>query len=142
MLNSHAGATDRDIIYEAFPEPFRIWVSPTKPPQTENGEYLMKEYPDRWELIDNSTAPNHAYQLLKYFGSGDDIQVDCVLFNQLYGYKDATSKANGVRTRRDGKDKVVGSSFVRRFAAQVDGKKVLDNLYILSKLRLVGGHST
>ena len=60
----------------------------TSVPQTSNGEYLRKEFKDRWELADNTTVPYHVYQLLKFFGSGDDLQVDCILHDQLYMYAD------------------------------------------------------
>lgn len=56
---------------------------------------MQKEYPERWELVDNSTTEHHAQQLLKYFGSGDDLQIDCIIFNQLYGYSDKTSGESG-----------------------------------------------
>jgi hypothetical protein len=81
--------------YDAFPN-MKVWVCPTKVPSTENGKKLMKEYPDRWELVDNTTTPHHVHQLLHYFGSGDDMQVDCVLFNQLFGYTDENSGACGM----------------------------------------------
>lgn len=49
-----------------------------KVPMTVNGQRLQKEYPSRWELVDNTTVPHHAYQLLDYFGDGANMQVDCV----------------------------------------------------------------
>jgi hypothetical protein len=76
--------------YDAFPD-LKVWVCPTRVPITANGQYLMKEYPDRWELADNTTHKHHVYQLEEYFGD----QVDCVLFNQLYVYSDKTSKECG-----------------------------------------------
>ena len=81
--------------YDAFPAPFQVWVCPTKVPGTSNGQRLQKDYPDRWMLVDNSTTDHHVHQLLKYFGSGDNLQVDCILFNQLYGYSDKTSGESG-----------------------------------------------
>lgn len=81
--------------YDAFPAPFEVWVSPTKVPGTSNGQRLQEDYPDRWILADNSTTEHHVHQLRKYFGSGDNLQVDCVLFNQLYGYSDKTSGESG-----------------------------------------------
>lgn len=73
----------------------------------------MEKYPDRWQLYDNSTTPNHCHQLLKYFGSGDDMQVDCVIFNQFFGYSDATAAASGLRSKTDDSpDKVYTSGDV------------------------------
>ena len=80
--------------YDNFPS-MRIWVCPTKVPMTLNGQRLQKEYPSRWELVDNTTVPHHAYQLLDYFGGGDDMQVDCIVFNQFMGYDDKTSGESG-----------------------------------------------
>ena len=76
--------------YDAFPD-LRVWVCPTRVPTTSNGQRLIKEYPDRWELADNTTNPHHVYQLHDYFGD----QVDCVLFNQLYCYSDKSGKECG-----------------------------------------------
>lgn len=94
---------------DAFPKPFEVWVTPTKVPQTKNGEQMRKEYPDRWILVDNTTIEHHAFQLLKYFGSGDDLQVDCVLFNQMYGYKDSTSCSVGGYCGSDSKPKMTST---------------------------------
>ena len=60
--------------------------------------------------FDNTTVLHHCNQLLKYFGSGDDMQVDCVLFNQLFGYKDATSKSIGNWCVCDDKPKLRNSA--------------------------------
>ena len=76
--------------YDAFPH-MKVWVCPTRVPVTANGQRLMSEYPNRWELADNTTKKHHVYQLEEYFGD----QVDCVLFNQLYGYDDKTGKECG-----------------------------------------------
>lgn len=80
--------------YDNFPN-MRIWICPTKVPLTVNGQRLQKEYPSRWELVDNTTVPHHAYQLLDYFGDGDNMQVDCVVFNQFMSYDDKTSGEAG-----------------------------------------------
>jgi hypothetical protein len=80
--------------YDNFPS-MRIWVCPTKVPMTVNGQRLQKEYASRWELVDNTTVPHHAYQLLDYFGVGDNMQVDCVVFNQFMSYDDKTSGEAG-----------------------------------------------
>ena len=80
--------------YDNFPT-MKIWVCPTKIPMTLNGQRLQKEYSDRWELVDNTTVPHHAYQLLDYFGGGDDMQVDCVVFNQFFTYDDKLSIETG-----------------------------------------------
>ena len=56
-------------------------------PQTSNGEYLRKTYADRWELVDNTTVPYHANQLLKYFGG----EVDAVIMDQFITYADKDS---------------------------------------------------
>jgi hypothetical protein len=80
--------------YDNFPS-MRVWVCPTKAPMTLNGPRLQKEYPSRWELVDNTTVPHHTYQLLDYFGDGANMQVDCVVFNQIMSYDDKNSGEAG-----------------------------------------------
>ena len=72
-----------------------IWITPTRVPQTWNGENLRKTFPDRWELVDNTTVPYHANQLFKYFGSGEDMQVDVVILDQFITYADKDSRESG-----------------------------------------------
>jgi hypothetical protein len=74
--------------YEAFPD-MKIWVCPTRAYNTKNQQELRKKYPERWELADNTSTEHHVHQLLHYFGSGADLQVDCVLFDQAYIHGDA-----------------------------------------------------
>jgi hypothetical protein len=97
--------------YEAFPD-MAIWVCPTKVPGTVNGKELIRKYADRWELVDNTTTPHHAHQLLKYFGSGDDLQVDCIIFNQLFFYSDETSCSIGMLENAHSKPKLFSNGFV------------------------------
>lgn len=98
--------------YNSFPEPFEVWACPTKTPQTENGIALMKDFPNRWQLADNSTTPHHVNQLYKFFGSGGDLQVDCVLFNQLFTYTDAISKKVGSWTMPDDQPETKPTKFI------------------------------
>lgn len=105
--------------YIAFPE-MRVWVCPTKVPQTDNGERLRSVYPERWELVDNTSTRHHVHQLLHYFGSGENLQVDCIVFNQLNLYKDKTSQAAGIASLGTYKDKKTSKSlfaFMKGFAA-------------------------
>ena len=68
--------------YKSFPD-LHIWLCPTRAHHTKNQQDIQKEYPDRWELADNTTTPHHVQQLLDYFDG-----VDVVLFNQLFVHAD------------------------------------------------------
>jgi hypothetical protein len=102
--------------YEAFPAPFEVWASPVKVPITVNGKELRNDYPDRWQLVDNTTVPNHCYQLLMYFGEGDNLQVDCVIFNQLFGYKDENNVIVDGNVKCEHADTTAGSTVSFSFA--------------------------
>ena len=110
LNNGGAHHTYIKLWYDAFPD-MKIWVTPTKIPNTANGEFLMQKYSDRWELADNTTTPHHVHQVLKYFGKGNDMQVDCILFNQLYIYKDCKSGAAGIWQHPDQEPKLVGNLY-------------------------------
>lgn len=94
MCNGGSHHINIKFFYDAFPD-IAVWVCPTRVPLTSNAKYLIENYPDRWELVDNTTVPHHAYQLLRYFGSGDDMQVDCIIFNQLWHFSDKSSQNCG-----------------------------------------------
>lgn len=96
--------------YKAFPE-MKVWVCPTKVPQTDNGIRLRREYPGRWELVDNTSFAHHVNQLLFYFGSGQDMQVDCIIFNQFNLYQDKTSQAVGIAKDATYKDENTSLGF-------------------------------
>ena len=68
--------------YKAFPD-LHIWLCPTRAHHTKNLQEIRNEYPERWELADNTTTPHHVHQLLDYFDG-----VDVVLFNQLFVHAD------------------------------------------------------
>jgi hypothetical protein len=72
--------------YEAFPEA-RILVPSKRVPSTENGQKLKAKYPDRWELMEGPKPS----QISDEFGD----QVDIVIFDQLFAYKDEVSRATG-----------------------------------------------
>lgn len=107
---------------------------------------MQEEYPARWELVDNSTVKNHANQLLRYFGSGDDVQVDCIIFNQLYGYTDKTSGNAGCHTGPEHKmkDKTTTKEFLKTVSAlQGDLSQPLDDVVFFhrpSGLIITGHH--
>ena len=83
----------------------------------------MEHYPKRWELADNSSIPHHINQLYRYFGSGDDLQVDCVLHNQFFIYKDTSSGSKGFWQNPDQKPEVKGNLFpFTNFASVVSDK--------------------
>jgi hypothetical protein len=130
--------------YDAFPK-MTVWVCPTKVPNTMNGKRLMKEFPDRWELVDNTTTPHHVHQLLHYFGSGDDLQVDCVLFNQLFGYTDETSGSCGFWQNPEDKAELKGEMFplTKMAKAMSEMSQPLDDVVFFhkkSKLLITGHH--
>ena len=130
---------------DAFPKPFAVWICPTKIPGTANGKRMQEEYPDRWELVDNTTVEHHANQLLKFFGSGDDLQVDCVVFNQLYGYTDKTSGEAGCHTGPDHqtKEKTTMKAFFKTMGAlHGDLSQPLDDIVFFHKPTglIVTGH--
>eukprot|EP00978_Attheya_sp_CCMP212_P023680 scaffold73024_cov61-Attheya_sp.AAC.1 len=106
--------------YLAFPA-MAVWVCPTKVPGTLNGQDLMEEFPDRWELVDNTTVPHHAYQLLRYFGSGDELQVDCIVFNQLFFYSDETSRSIGCAGKSGYQDSIKSNGFVFKLVGTLMG---------------------
>ena len=110
LNNGGAHHTYIRLWYDAFPN-MKIWITPTKIPNTANAKQLIKEYPNRWELADNTTTPNHVHQLFKYFGSGDQMQVDCIVFNQLYIYKDCKSGEAGIWQHPDQEPKLVGNLY-------------------------------
>ena len=121
----------------------KIWVCPTKPPSTANGKYLMEKYPDRWELADNTTTEHHVHQLFEYFGGGpgdeDGLQVDCVVFNQLFGYPDA------FWTDPDCEPIIYSNKefFTKFIPANLDKSQNMDDVmfyYKKSKLLITGHH--
>jgi hypothetical protein len=71
-----------DLWYQAFPEA-RLPIPAKRIPFTRNGQQLAKKYADRWELMEGPRPQN----VLDEFGD----QIDIVIFDQLFGYKDETS---------------------------------------------------
>ena len=128
--------------YDAFPT-MKCWVCPTKPPSTANGKYLMENYPDRWELADNTTTEHHVHQLFEYFGGGpgdeDGLQVDCVVFNQLFGYPDAFwTDPDAEPTMYSNKE-----FFTKFIPANLDKSQNIDDVMFYhkkSKLLITGHH--
>jgi hypothetical protein len=68
-----------DLWYQAFPEA-RVLVPAKRIPFTRNGKKLQETYADRWELMEGPKPK----QILDAFGG----QIDCVIFDQLFAYKD------------------------------------------------------
>lgn len=127
--------------YQAFPG-MRIWITPTRVPQTTNGRQLREDFADRWELVDNTTVPHHCHQLLEYFG-GD--QVDCVLFDQIYGYPDKDSVEMGNWKDADSKPRPVPwSDFVTKMMPMMTRHVVHSDepvfFHAPSKLIVTGHH--
>ena len=124
--------------YDAFPK-LRMWICPTKVPNTENGRYLMKNYPDRWELADNTSTKHHVHQLFQYFGQGDDLQVDCVIFNQFFNYTDAFWKDPNQKP-----DFLTNMDFFKKFLpVNLDKSQNCDDVMFYhkgSKLLITGHH--
>lgn len=75
-----------ELWYEAFPEA-RVLVPAKRVPFTSNGKRLQERYPARWELM-HGPRPD---QLVAELGA----QIDVVIFDQLFHYKDATSVSSG-----------------------------------------------
>lgn len=71
-----------DLWYQAFPQA-RIPIPAKRIPFTRNGQNLKEKYAARWELM-HGTKPQ---QLIEEFGD----QIDIVIFDQLFGYKDKIS---------------------------------------------------
>lgn len=75
-----------ELWYEAFPTA-RVLVPAKRIPFTSNGMRLREKYAARWELM---RGPRPA-QLVEELGD----QIDVVIFDQLFHYKDATSVGTG-----------------------------------------------
>lgn len=130
--------------YDAFPK-LRLWICPTKVPNSTNGRFLMEKYPDRWELADNTTSKHHVHQLYQYFGQADDLQVDCVIFNQLMLYPDKTSVDNGMWGSPEGKlVKFTNKEFFTKFIPTfMDKSENTDDVMFYhkgTKLLITGHH--
>jgi hypothetical protein len=101
--------------HDEFPK-LRLWICPARVPNSANGRFLIGKYPDRWELADNATSKHHVHQLYRYFGQGDDLQVDCVIFNRLMLYPDKTSVGNGMWESPEGDPvKFTNTEFFTKF---------------------------
>jgi hypothetical protein len=68
-----------DLWYQAFPTA-RVLIPEKRIPHTRNGLALAKKYASRWELM-HGPKPK---QLIEEFGG----EIDVVIFDQLFGYKD------------------------------------------------------
>jgi hypothetical protein len=68
-----------DLWYQAFPDA-RVLVPAKRIPFTRNGAKLQEKYADRWELMEGP----HPDVFAEAFGD----QIDCVVFDQLFGYRD------------------------------------------------------
>jgi hypothetical protein len=97
----------------------------------------MKQYPERWELVD-------VHQLLHFFGSGDDLQVDCVLFNQLYGNTDEHSGECGFWQGPEDKPELKGEMYPLTTLAELmkDMSQPMDDVMFFHKKTklLISGH--
>jgi len=76
-----------ELWYDAFPSA-RVLVPAKRVPCTSHGARLQAKYAARWELMH---GPRPA-QLVEAFGD----QLDVVIFDQLYGYREETSLRAGI----------------------------------------------
>jgi hypothetical protein len=88
-----------ELWYDAFPSA-RVLVPAKRIPYTANGKRLKEKYGARWELIEGPRPQ----QLVEEFGD----EIDVVIFDQLFHFKDETSLAAGVAADHRSESRNVG----------------------------------
>jgi hypothetical protein len=125
-----------ELWYEAFPAA-RVLVPAKRIPFTSNGQRLQAKFASRWELM-HGPRPQ---QLIAEFGD----QIDVVIFDQLFSYKDSTSVAAGTaEDHRSAPNNVDGFKFMKVMGSMMkDVEQPTDEVFLFHRASglAIAGHN-